>query len=999
MRAKRIALLITLVLMLGIRSTAAQGTSGASISGVVRDTSGGVLPGVTVEALSPALIEGTRSAVTNERGEYRIIELRPGTYSVTYALQGFATLKREGVQLSANFSATLNLEMPVGALAETIMVKGASPLVDTRNVTQQKTITKELLDAVPTGRATLAFAALMPAAVGPAGVQDVGGSKGETSVRMSIHGARQADQRLLQDGMPYNWLSAATGRSIYVNPLAAQEVVIDTGSGGSAEYLSGGAQINIVPKDGGNAFNTTFFTSGSNDALQSNNLSTELQEKGLRSANGIRYIYDVNAVVGGPISKSRLWFMVSHRRWGRRERIANLFHDSNVTDWVFTPDFSKPGEPAEDLRANNVRLTWQATGKNKFTFSHDWQHNNSNNQGGGVSTGNFAMEAIINPDAYCNRVQMLQSTWTRPSSAGLLFEAGATVMWQYRSFGYDIACGGRHHEIPVRELSTGLNYHGTGVQTKDYQTPFHNRFSVSYLAGSHTFKLGMQSTESLKYEVTTWRGSTSQSMSGLALPVSYTFRNGSPTSLTQFVTPRVNNGQVRPSLGLFLQDQWAVQRLTLTLGLRYDYLRAFAPAIDQPGGFPNPTPTHFERADCLPCWHDINPRLAGAFDLFGNGRTAVKASVGRYVGLMLNAMANTYSAANSVIASATRSWTDSNLNFFPDCDLTNTALNRECGPLNPSTFGTLQIRNTPDPDWIKGFGKRDYNWRASISVDHQLADGAAVNVGYFRTWYGNFTATDNTLVTPADYDPYCVTAPVDARLGLLSGSQVCGLYDIKPASFGQVNNVVGLSSAFGEQSDVYNGFDVNGVLRIGRLNLAGGWNIGNTFASGNVGGVTFAKANTCFVVDSPQNLFNCETGNPYQSRTKLNGSVVLPRDFQVAFVYQNLPGPPYTALTTFTNGQIAPSLGRNLAGNTQNVTIDLLPPGSAYLEDRINQLDLRASKILKLSGYRVQANFDVFNVFNANTILGVNGTSGPNWQVPTAILDARLIKFGFQIDF
>jgi hypothetical protein len=1003
--AVRIGLGIIVALMLAPRVASAQGTSAASITGVVKDASGGVLPGVTVEAASPALIERVRTAITDEQGQYRIIELRPGTYSVTFTLSGFSAFKREGLELPANFTATLNIELKVGALAETVTVSGESPLVDVQNVTQQKTVTKELLDAVPTGRATLAFTALMPAAVAPSGAQDVGGSKGETSVRMSIHGARQADQRLLQDGMSYNWLSGANGRSIYVNPLGAEEIVIDTGSGGSAEYSSGGAQINLIPRDGGNRFTASVFAAGTNHSLQENNLDADLQNRGLKSINGIQSIYDLNAVIAGPIQKDKLWFMSAHRRWGRRERIANLFYDSDVTDFIFTPDFNRPAQTAEDLRSDNLRLTWQATTKDKVTFSVDWQHNNANNQGGGVSTGAFAMEAIINPDAYCNRVSLWQSTWTHPNTSKLLFEAGATVQLQHRSFGFpDIACGGMHHEIAIRDsaepLMGNFNYHGTGTQTQDYQTPANQRFSVSYLTGSHNFKFGMQALESFRYETETWRGSDAQSLSGVALPVSYVFRNRVPTSLTEFVTPRISNGQTRPNLGIFAQDQWHLSRVTLTVGLRYEYLHSYAPAIDQPAGFPIPTSVHFDELDCLPCWHDLSPRAAVAYDVFGNGKTAIKASIGRYVGLVQNALANTYAPSASVVASTTRSWTDSNGNFFPDCDLKNPAANLECGAMNPNTFGTVQIRTTPDPNWISGFGNRDDNWRASLSLDRELWPGAALNVGYYRASYGNFTVTDNTLVGPSDYDPYCVTAPVDSRLGRLSGSSICGLYDIKPAAFGNVNNVVTLASKFGKQTDVYNGADVNFALRLPRrASLAGGWNVGNSFATGNVAGITFGSTNACFVVDSPQQLFNCKSGNPYQNRFKLNGSLPLPKDVQVAFVYQNLPGAPYSANATFTTAQIAPSLGRPLAGATANVTIDLFPAGSHYLDDRINQLDFRASKIIRMNGPRFQANFDLYNVFNANTILSVNSTVGPAWLTPTAILDGRMAKFSFQIDF
>lgn len=1000
---KNLGLGLVMCLALMPRDAVAQGTSAASIVGVAKDASGGVLPGVTVEAASPALIERIRTAVTDEKGEYRIVDLRPGAYTVTFTLTGFNTVKRAGLELSSNFTATVNAQLEVGSLQETVTVSAESPLVDVLNVTQQKTVTKELLDAVPTARATLALTALMPAAVAPSGAQDVGGSKGETSVRMSIHGARQADQRLLQDGMSYNWLSGANGRSMYLNPLGAQEIVVDTGSGGSAEYSTGGAQINLIPKDGGNRFDATIFAAGTNHSLQANNLTSDLQSQGLKSINGIRSIYDLNGVIGGPIRQDKLWFMTAHRRWGRRERIANLFHDSNLTDYVFTPDTSAPAETAEDLRSDNIRLIWQAGATHKITISEDWQHNNANNQGGGVSTGAFAMEAIINPDAYCNRTTLTQGTWSHPATNRLLFEAGATLQVQYRSFGSDIACGGMHHEIAIRDsadpLMGNFNYHGTGTRADDHQKPGNQRFSVSYLTGPHSFKFGLAALEAFEYFTTSGKGSTAQSISGVALPVSYVFRNRVPTSLTEYVTPRSNNGLSR-SVGLFAQDQWRLSRLTLDLGLRYEYLSAWSPAIDQPGGFPYPNSTHFDERDCLPCWHDLNPRIGAAYDLFGDGKTAIKASLGRYIGLLQNANANTYAPASSVVSSTTRSWSDANRDFFPNCNLLNPAANDECGAMANSAFGTVQLNTTPDPNWISGFGKRDYNWRASLSLDRELWPGAALNVGYYRAWYGNFTATNNTLVTPTDYDPYCVTAPVDSRLGSISGSQICGLYDIKPTQFGKVSNLVTLASSFGTQTDVYNGADVNFALRVlHRVTLAGGWNVGNSFATGNVAGVTFGAANACFVVDSPQQLYNCKSGNPYQSRIKLNGSVPLPGDLQFAFVYQNLPGSPYSASTTFTTAQIAPSLGRPLAGSTANVTIDLLPAGSGYLADRISQLDLRGSKILRTVGKRMQVNFDVYNVFNTSTILTVNSTVGPTWLTPTAILDGRMAKLSFQIDF
>ncbi len=277
--------------------SSAQGTSSGAIAGTARDSSGAVLPGVTVEASSPALIEKSRTTVTDANGEYKIIELRTGTYTVTFTLTGFNTFKRDGLELAPNFTATINAVLAVGAIQETVTVSGSTPLVDTQNVSQQRTFSREQLDAVPTAKSLLGIAALMPSVVQPPNAQDVGGSKGERSVRLSVHGSKTYDARLLQDGMRYNALTPGigppvapatlfipslegTGRGYYINPLGAEETLIDTGSLGSAQYQYGGAQVNMLPKDGGNRFAGSVFFAGTGSGLQSNNLTSELQSAG-----------------------------------------------------------------------------------------------------------------------------------------------------------------------------------------------------------------------------------------------------------------------------------------------------------------------------------------------------------------------------------------------------------------------------------------------------------------------------------------------------------------------------------------------------------------------------------------------------------------------------------------------------------------------------------------------------------------------------------------------
>jgi hypothetical protein len=377
------------------------------------------------------------------------------------------------------------------------------------------------------------------------------------------------------------------------------------------------------------------------------------------------------------------------------------------------------------------------------------------------------------------------------------------------------------------------------------------------------------------------------------------------------------------------------------------------------------------------------------------------------VGSAATGLANLFNQAAGAVNSTTRSWNDRTFlegdarrgNFIPDCDLKLTTANGECGAMANANFGTYVPVNRPDPDWINGWGKRSYNWQTSVSVDRQILPNLVMNAGFFRTWFGNFQVTDNQRVTPANYSPYCVPVPTDVRLPL-SGQQMCGLYDINPNVFGQVDNLITRSNKYGKQQEIYNGVDVNFQLRIKKANIGGGWNIGNAVQLGTAaGGSASAGTNTCYVIDSPQQLFNCKINVPYQNRIKVNGSYTLPKGFQVAAVVQSNPGANYSANRTFTLAEIQPSLGRSLSGGATTVVLPLVKPLSLF-GPRIAQVDLRGTKILHFAGERqVQLNVDAYNVLNSNVPVTIFGTYNARWGQPTQVLDGRLVKFSAQVNF
>lgn len=978
LRATFVGTVITIGLLVGPSAVSAQ-QAGSGIAGVVRDATGAVLPGVTVEASSPALIERVRTAVTDGQGQYKIVDLFPGTYSVTFSLPGFTSVRQDGMQLTTSFVATLNAEMKVGSVEETITVSGAAPSVDIHNVVQHRVLTREVFDALPTNKGIPSYGALTPGIIIPPNFQDVGGNKGEQSFRMVIHGGTQAEQRLLQDGMRYN-SAEGTGRGFYINTANAEEINIELGGGGAESEL-GGVQLNLIPKNGGNTFKTYFFSNYTDHNLQSNNLTDEIRARGLDSVNSVRRIWDVSASFGGPIREDKLWFFAQGRSWGGANTIAGDYENATQDSWFYTPDLSRPAVFDEQNKTGGIRLTWQLAQKHKINASFDVQNNQTYHQS---LTANLAPEAAVHWVFYPN--YLLQQSWQHQASNRVLMEAGNTSL--FFDWPNQREPGVTENTISVLEQSTNFRYRSAASGYGRRHAPQSNqRFSLAYVTGSHAMKTGVFLQEGRRLHDNVVNGD-----------MSYRFNKGVPNQVTLWATPITYRERLNLNLGLYAQDQWTLRRLTLNYGLRFDYINSSVPEQHLDAGRFVPA-RDFAPVPNVPNWKDINPRISAAYDLFGNGKTAVKASIGRYVLGEFVGTARNNNPVQTSVNSATRTWTDLNGNFVPDCDFSNLATNLECGPLSDLSFGTVQIRTKSAPEVLNGWGHRPDQWQTSFTVEHQLSSEIALNGGYFRTWYGNFTVTDNLAVTPDDFSEYCITAPIDTRLPGGGGNRICGLYDVNPDKFGQTNNVVDFADKYGHMYQVYNGVDYAARFKLPRSAFVQiGGNTGRT--TGALGSSNASVGTQrCFIVDSPQELQFCNIQQTYQTQIKINGSYTWPGSIQTSAVWQNLPGVPISATYTARNAEVSQTLGRNLsAGAAANVSVELIEPYSKY-ESRINQLDLRLAKTVHVNGARVQGMLDIYNILNNSSILGVNTTYGSAWLRPLEILGARLFKLGVQVDF
>ncbi len=329
---------------------------GSSIVGVVTDTTGAILPGVTVEASSPALIEGTRTAITDSNGRYAIVELRPGTYTVLFTLPGFSTVRREGVELTAAFAANVPAQMRVGAVEESLTVAAPSPVVDLQNVVSQRLVSREVLESVPSGKSWSQVGVLM---VGiSSSLTDVGGSAGENQNPMTAHGGAANDKIIEMEGLRLGLLASGGSYSstgISANDAATQELSFEIGAI-SAETSGGGVRVNIIPREGGNRFSGSLFGNFANESLTSDNFTgvEKFQRAGVTAPDRVKQIYDTSGALGGPIVRDRLWFFTSQRAWGFQNYRADAFYEVNPIDyiWDYAPAPAGAGlTPERDFQA------------------------------------------------------------------------------------------------------------------------------------------------------------------------------------------------------------------------------------------------------------------------------------------------------------------------------------------------------------------------------------------------------------------------------------------------------------------------------------------------------------------------------------------------------------------------------------------------------------------------------------------------------------------------
>src|SRR5215475_13374228 len=989
-----------------------------------------VMPGVTVEVTSPALIEKVRSATTDAGGQYRITALPVGTYTVSFTLAGFKKEQRDGVVLTSGFTAGVNATMSVGQLSEVITVAGVTPTVDVQNSREVITLPGDRIRDMPTSRNVNSLLELTPGissqyttstAQSPFGAPGVcvGGigvfcNPGISGFNIGDRGtaldqSNMAQGRVLVDGVVVNSggtppIGGTTGG--YTADVANSQEVNIRVSGSLGESENGASEINIVPRTGGNRFAGDFFLSYTTENWFGKNYSAYPNITSVFQP--VKADHDWSVDYGGPILKDKLWFFAL----GRSQYIHKL--PVGVDWWPnlwegkygynYQPDRSQPRVEYENMWKNGSgRVTFQASAKNKFNAYWDEQSFCQDPCTGVVSVYT-SPESWISPQTYPDRLQQL--TWTNPLTNKILLEAGVSVETQF----YDTSHSRNYTnytDIPrISEVGAGtFGLDATGAppnvfagsntifaatsgsitnpagpfglfETRD-QHYWRTRGSIAYVTGSHHAKFGYDGGYYKQLETNTvsnngllynyvapaatavCQPSTNPTVNpcGNLDPLQfpndpYNFTKRPIPSSVQWSDGAVPFDETVRYDALYAQDQWTLKRVTLSGALRFDHATsAYASTCFGPNQFV--TTAFCTTASDGVNYKDLTPRVAAAWDVQGNGKTAVKFSMGKYN----NAAAlgtGFFTAANParrVVNTLQRSWTDTNADRHVDCNLMNPANNGECGAFtfgfndlahfgqDPGTVGltTVQCGRTDagisalaqsycsqyGQNVLNGWNQRRGEWQFDLGVQREILPRLTGEFIYHRRVYTNLSLSDGLTIgcdrfggatdfgtcnqsmlnySNPSYDFFSVQAPSDPKLPGGGGYTITGLYDVHALAVAPVT----VQTYSDQWKYVWNGFDTN-------------WNWRGPRGIFVQAGTSTSRINrnTCGALtdlSTTNNSLNSLVGHsdaPYQSgclnfgpfQTTVRGSAIytIPKiDVLVSVVFQSLPGSEITANETIS---------------------------------------------------------------------------------------------------
>jgi hypothetical protein len=1016
------------------------------IAGTARDSSAGVLPGVVVEASSDVLIERVRSTVTDGLGQYRIVDLRPGPYVVTFTLPGFQTVRREGIDLPAEFTATVDVVMQVGAIEETITVAGGVMLVDVQSAARVQRLDREAIDSIPSGRTIQSLGQLILGV--DLNLPDVGGSRAAQQTYMSIRGQGARNNTVMMDGMTINTLWADGAVQTYVNEAGTAEMTYQT-SGAAAERGGGGVALNLIPREGGNRFSGDATFAHRPGEWQGDNLTQRLQDSGLLTSNATQYISDLTISQGGPVLRDKLWFFGSFRDYRTNNIIPNTFFN----------DGSK-GDDYNFIRQALVRLTYQVSPRNKLSAYYDRiekfrAHTMQSNVDPETASG-----VVLSPNYSTGSVK-----WTSTVSSRLLAEVGysQSTLWQSRPGQPGIARLRGTQEWfanaskTIVPAATGTRSTAPALTGLDAPTRQNIQASLSYVTGQHNIKAGFQymwgyffHRDDANADLTQRYRNVTYVGVGRELVFSNPFNAalGAPSGGDVLIrnTPIESRESMRMDLGLFVQDSWRYKRLTLNGGLRWERLNSQVDEFTSPAGRFVPARTQPEVAD-VPDWRDWAPRFQVIYDLFGDGRTAVKYSINKYNVPVTTSVAEAFNGLTAT--SSARTWIDLNNDdiaqgqrtWFPDgtyqdcvfltpgCEINLTGytsgsipgVTGSQGALS-SNFGLISGAST-----YTDYG-RLYRWEQGVEVQHGFHPRLSATFSVFWSPLRNITKTVN--LNREAYEVDYITHPM---FDPITGEPFTYYFETAAYQAKATQNVTIV-----EPLTRYENTNIQLEARwrpTAGGQVFGGFAWNRTRTDDCQTSLTKADGSPAFV--APNTLRFCndfELDVPYPMDFRAGLSYPLPWGITLGMSFllndegSVVPTYTFTGTTRYPDGsntyiinglvkttgrQAAPACptaqgcvpgglvaGSAYVGPTGGQTVDLAWPGR-YDAERLKQIDIRLSKTFRYRSMTIAPTFEAFNITNQDLVITHSSLNYANttgtYLSPNSLLQGRIIGWGARV--
>ena len=937
--------MLLFVLGLGLLAGPAFAQQTGTLSGVVRDSQGGVLPGVTVSVASPALIGGSRAATTGELGSYQLTGLPPGTFDVTYELSGFRSLKREDVRVQVAQTTRLDVELGVGSLQETVTVNGGSPVVDVSSTTTQTNISKELFDAIPTGRNPWVMAGLVPGVV--TGRLDVGGTEGMQQYNLEAFGSADSQKSFSIDGLKTNWGGGAGGSTMqYYGFEMYEEYNMQTASGVAESDVSG-VYMNMVTKSGGNRFSSDHNVYFMNDKLQTKNIDDALRTRlGLApgqqsgaAGNPIDLSYDWSSTIGGPIKRDKVWFFGALRRW-RLDQFQVGALNANGSQAI------------DDNLINNYmgKATWNAAAATRasFMFNRNLKYRFHRRDAPFLFSEDKA--SVLQDQPAQNYVAQVNQVWGKST----VFDARVGRMWGVFPTRYQADV--TPNDIAIRDIVRNTQSNAATEQSLNPNHRYQANATLGYFAqnlgaGSHDFKVGTQlSWEKMQYDITRNGDLFLETNDGVALRA-------------QIANTPVASDHRLQTWGAFAQDRWMIGRATINYGVRLDGVQAYLPAQSSPAGtfvgarsFPESQVYDFKL--------NAAPRLGLSYDLFGKGRTALKVYYGRFYNQFGSEIAESVNPNARINVQVP--WVDRNNN-----------LKLDAGELNLTNFtGFAGVFPRMDPG-----ATRPYSDEMNVGIDQQLVRDFAVSVSYHRRQHRNGLGIVD-LARPSSAYSAVTRSYNDPQLG----AQTITVYSLDPALVTRRDRVITNVDVF--ESD-YNGMQFSFNKRMSnRWQLLGGLTLQKHEGFNHSG--TYTNPGTNTDVNNPNYRLNRAgsaifTDIPWSFN--LSGSYQLPYDVQLSGKYQARDGDPLTRTIT-------------IAGLPQGSEVVWVQPRGVDRTETVNKfLDVRVMKRFHVGTARLEGSVDVFNLLNGNHVLAQNEAIGTTIGRPSRILAPRIVRLGATLHF